>query len=194
MWQILIRNTSTLVLIWLFTCDLYAQDASQAFHSGANQYIAGQMDQARETVMEGLKQDPDNKKLQELLRKINKEKEDKQQEQQQQQQQNQEQQQKEQQQEEQNSEQEQNEQEQQQEQEQQDASEEEQQAQEEQRKQEETEQEAKQDSLFMMPETEMKISKEKARMILEALRNNEIQYLQQKQRKARSRSNSGPDW
>ena len=42
---------------------------------------------------------------------------------------------------------------------------------------------------------EMNISEEKARMILEALRNNEIQYIQQQKRKAKKRPPSGkPDW
>ena len=42
---------------------------------------------------------------------------------------------------------------------------------------------------------EMNISEEKARMILEALRNNEIQYIQQQRRKATERPESGkPDW
>lgn len=42
---------------------------------------------------------------------------------------------------------------------------------------------------------EMKISEEKAKMILEAMKNAEIQYIQQNQRKATKRPQSGkPDW
>ena len=41
---------------------------------------------------------------------------------------------------------------------------------------------------------EMDISLEKALMILEALNNNEIQYLQQRKRESRSRSDGSPDW
>ncbi len=42
---------------------------------------------------------------------------------------------------------------------------------------------------------EMNISEEKARMILEAMRNNEIQYIQQQKRKATKRPESDkPDW
>lgn len=42
---------------------------------------------------------------------------------------------------------------------------------------------------------ELNISEEKARMILEAMKNNEIQYIQQNRRKAKSRNKSGkPDW
>jgi hypothetical protein len=42
---------------------------------------------------------------------------------------------------------------------------------------------------------EMKISEEKARMILEAMKNNEVQYLQQNKRKATKPNEKGkPDW
>ena len=42
---------------------------------------------------------------------------------------------------------------------------------------------------------ELKISEEKARMILEAMKNSEVQYIQQNQRKATKRPDSGkPDW
>ena len=42
---------------------------------------------------------------------------------------------------------------------------------------------------------EMNISEEKARMLLEAMRQNEIKYLQQQKRKATERPPSGkPDW
>jgi cobalamin biosynthesis protein CobT len=42
---------------------------------------------------------------------------------------------------------------------------------------------------------EMNISPEKAKMILEAMRNNEVQYLQQQKRKATERPKTGkPDW
>jgi hypothetical protein len=41
----------------------------------------------------------------------------------------------------------------------------------------------------------MNISEEKARMILEAMKNNEIQYIQQQKRKATEQPDSGkPDW
>ncbi len=42
---------------------------------------------------------------------------------------------------------------------------------------------------------EMNISEEKAEMILEALKNNEVQYIQQNKRKAKQKKKSGkPDW
>jgi Ca-activated chloride channel homolog len=41
----------------------------------------------------------------------------------------------------------------------------------------------------------MKISEEKAKMILEAMKNNEIQYIQQNKRKATQKKDSSkPDW
>jgi len=41
----------------------------------------------------------------------------------------------------------------------------------------------------------MNISEEKAKMILEAMKNNEIQYIQQNKRKAKNRKKSNkPDW
>ena len=41
----------------------------------------------------------------------------------------------------------------------------------------------------------MNISEEKAKMILEAMKNNEVQYLQQNKRKATQKKKSGkPDW
>ncbi len=59
---------------------------------------------------------------------------------------------------------------------------------------EEEQQQQQQESIREKLE-EMNISEEKARMILEAMRNNEIQYLQQQRRKATERPDSGkPDW
>jgi len=41
----------------------------------------------------------------------------------------------------------------------------------------------------------MNISEEKAKMILEAMKNNEIQYIQQNRRKAKKKKDSSkPDW
>jgi hypothetical protein len=42
---------------------------------------------------------------------------------------------------------------------------------------------------------ELNISEETARMILEAMKNSEVQYIQQNQRKTTKRPDSGkPDW
>jgi hypothetical protein len=41
----------------------------------------------------------------------------------------------------------------------------------------------------------MKISEEKAKLILEAMKNNEVQYIQQNKRKAKKKKNPNkPDW
>ena len=60
---------------------------------------------------------------------------------------------------------------------------------------EEQEQEKSQEQMTKEKLEEMNISEEKAQMILEAMKNNEIQYLQQQKRKATERPPSGkPDW
>lgn len=67
---------------------------------------------------------------------------------------------------------------------------------EEEKKQEEAQksEEQKQENVRQKLE-EMNISEEKAKMILEALKNNEIQYIQQRKRKATEQPDSGkPDW
>jgi len=179
-----------------------AQDTEEYFNAGANQYIAGNVEQARNTVMNGLRQEPNNQKLKALLEKINQQEDNQnQQNQQDQQQQNQEQESQEQQQQEQEQQQQQQEQQNQQDQQQSDEQQEaekseEQQAQEQQQaRQQESEEKSALDSLFRMQEEDMKISPEKARMILEALRNNEIQYYQQRRRKPTQRPDrSKPDW
>jgi len=59
----------------------------------------------------------------------------------------------------------------------------------------EGEKEPSQEEMMQQKLEEMKISPEKAKMILEAMRNNEVQYLQQQRRKPTKRPPSGkPDW
>ncbi len=74
--------------------------------------------------------------------------------------------------------------------------EQEQEQQEGQEKEEETEEGKEQEMPSTMDKLkEMNISEEKARMILEAMKNNEIQYIQQNKRKAKNRKKSNkPDW
>jgi len=51
------------------------------------------------------------------------------------------------------------------------------------------------DPKFQKKLEEMKISEDKAKMILDAMKNNEIQYIQQNRRKAsKPKSSDGPDW
>ncbi len=59
----------------------------------------------------------------------------------------------------------------------------------------EAEKEPSQEEMMQEKLEEMNISPEKAKMILEAMRNNEVQYLQQQRRKPTKRPPSGkPDW
>lgn len=61
--------------------------------------------------------------------------------------------------------------------------------------QEKSEEEMTQEEMTREKLKEMNISEDKARMILEAMKNNEIQYLQQQKRKASERPPSNkPDW
>mgnify|MGYP005810344033 CR=1 FL=1 len=83
----------------LFAISVQAQDAESFFHRGANAYINSQLNQAIQTVDEGLFQFPNNTKLNELKQKLEEEKEKQEQQEQEQekQEQNEEQQQEEQQ-------------------------------------------------------------------------------------------------
>ncbi len=75
--------------------------------------------------------------------------------------------------------------------------EEEQDQEQQQQEQQESEEENQEEQAQPQPQEteEMEISEEMARMILEALRNNEIQYIQQNKKKAKKpKDNSKPDW
>ena len=66
-----------------------------------------------------------------------------------------------------------------------------------QQEQQESEEENQEEQAQPQPQDteDMEISEEMARMILEALRNNEIQYIQQNKKKAKKpKDNSKPDW
>lgn len=198
MWLQLMKSIKFLVITTFLSLPVFGQDMEMFFNNGANQYIAGNTEQAKSTLMDGLRRYPNNQKLKALLDKINNQEEEQQQQDQKNQQQEQEKQQQEQQQNEQNQ-QEKGEQDQQQQNEEQQAQEsEEQESMSEQQRemQKENESKAARDSLFQMQQQkEMQISPEKARMILEALRNNEIQYYQQRLRKSKQRPDkSKPDW
>ena len=75
--------------------------------------------------------------------------------------------------------------------------EQEQQEEQKQQEQQESEEENQEEEVQPQPQEteEMEISEEMAKMILEALRNNEIQYIQQNKKKAsKPKDNSKPDW
>jgi outer membrane biosynthesis protein TonB len=189
-----------------------AQNASDFFTSAGNQFIDGNTETALNTVNRGLERFPNDARLQKLLEELQKQQEQEQQKQEQQKQEEQQkqdqekkdQEQKDQQNQEQKDqekqEQEKQEKDQEQKQEKDEGKDSEEQKDEEKKDSEPTEEEKEQkekDDLqkFLDKLKEMKISPEKAQMILEAMRNNEIQYVQQNKRKATKRKDrSKPDW
>lgn len=186
-----------------------AQNASDFFTSAGNQFIDGNTETALKTVNRGLDRFPSDEKLQKLKEELEKQQEQEQQQkeqQQQQEQQQQDQEQKDQQnkdqqdQEKKDQEQQQQDQDQEQKEEKDEGKENEEKKDQEKKDSEPTEEEKEQkekDDLqkFLDKLKEMKISPEKAQMILEAMKNNEIQYVQQNKRKATKRKDrSKPDW
>ena len=159
-----------------------AQSAEDSYHLSANLYVNGKDKQAANTLDNALKQYPSDPKLNALRGKIKEEEKQEQEEQQNQEGEQSE----EQQSEEQKSEQQQGKGEQSEEQSEQDA--------------EQSESEEGQEGEEMPPSVadklkEMNITEEKARMILEAMRNNEMQYIQQNRRKPQQpRDRTKPDW
>ena len=194
------KNYLTIFLLMIST-GIFAQSAQEYFNRAANEYIYKGDEIALNTIGAGLSVHPDDRPLTSLKEKIEKEKQE-QEQQENQEQQDQEQQEEEQKQEEQQEqepkEQEGEEQEQEQgEQEESDDAEEKDQP--DQAQQQETEEEG--EEMEEPPQSrsekleELNLTEEKARMILEAMKNNEIQYIQQNQRKATKKPDSGkPDW
>ena len=195
------RTLITLLLLMMGSLCM-AQNATDFFNSAGNQFIDGDTQTALSTVNRGLERYPSDEKLKKLRDELMKQQEQEQQQQQQEQQeQNQDQEKQNQEQQEQNQDQEKQEQEQkeqqQQEQEQNEEEQKEEQQPEDAEKTEEQKEQEKQDELekFLEKLKDMKISREKAEMILEAMKNNEIQYVQQNKRKAKKRKDrSKPDW
>jgi hypothetical protein len=187
--------------------------AEMKFHEGSSLFINGKTDLALRSVNEGLRQDPAHTKLKELKKLLEdkkkdeqkKEQEKKEQEKKQQEEQKKEQQKKDQQ----KKDQEKQDQQKQEEQKKEDQEKKDQEEKkddkektdkekaEEQKEQEQKEQDKKDE---LPPEVKerlekMKMSEEKAKMILEALKNREVQYLQENKRKGTQRQQSGkPDW
>src|SRR5690606_38890954 len=205
-------------------CTAQSTIAEVRFHEGSNQFINGNPQQALATVNEGLRSDPGNAKLSALKKILEeeqkkqeqqkkeqekKDREKKEQEKKEQQQKDKEQKEKDQ------KEKEQKEKEQQEKEDKdkqdenkeenkddKDQKEKEDQAKEEQKQkeQEEKDKEEKEKQNKELPPDvkkrleDMQISEEKARMILEALKNQEVQYLQQRKREGQKRNNNKPDW
>ncbi|MEQ8714304.1 MAG: hypothetical protein RIC80_14885 [Cyclobacteriaceae bacterium] len=174
-----------------------AQNAETYFNQASQYYANAKDNMAKRTLDDGLNKFPNDPKLTALSEKIeeDKEKEEKQ-EQEEQEQQNQDQQNQDQQEQEQDQEQQQKDSEEQQQQDDQEQKEGEQEQQEPQEGEESDE--PKEDQPMPSPSEkleEMNLSEEKAKMILEAMRNSEVQYLQQMKKKATKKADSKkPDW
>jgi hypothetical protein len=194
------KMRALIILIFMATsATVFCQSADASFHAASNQYIHEKNREALSTVESALQRYPSDAKLKALRDKI-KEEQKKQQEQQEQEKKEQEKKEKEQQEKEQQEkekkeeqEKEQKEKEQQQKEEQEKKEQEKKQPQEEQDKKEQEKKE--QPNLDQKKLEQMKISEEKARMILEAMKNQEKQYLQQNKRKpTKSKDRTKPDW
>lgn len=195
-----------------------AQNAGEFFASAGNQFIDGNTETALKTVNRGLDRFPSNEKLQKLKEELEKKQEQEQQEQEQQEQEQQEQQEEQEKQDQEKKDQQQKDQQEQEEKEQEQQEQEQKDQEQKQEKEEGKENEEKKDEekkdqeaepteeekeqkekddlqKFLDKLKEMKISPEKAQMILEAMKNNEVQYVQQNKRKATKRKDrSKPDW
>ncbi|MFO7256631.1 MAG: hypothetical protein DIU61_002990 [Bacteroidota bacterium] len=177
--------------------------AEEKFHTASAQYIEKQYDQALATVKEGLRIKPNSEKLEALRKLLEQEKKNEQQRQNQEQQKQ-----------DKNKQDQKPDQKDQQQKDQQDNSDEKKQDDNDKKDEEndkkndqeqkdaepskpEEEQEKKNDEKPAPSQRleDLKMSEEKARMILEAMKNQELQYLQQKKRKAtQPRDRTKPDW
>lgn len=196
--------------------------ASRKFHEGSSLFINGKPDQALASVNEGLRASPQDEKLQALKKLLEQDKKKQEQQKKEQQKQQQEQQKQEQQQKDQNKndqnkdknkdkdqqndkdkkDDKKSEEEKKKEQEEKEKKEKEQQDQEKEKGKENQDgkENRKKENKELPPEVkqrlkDMNMSEEKAKMILEAMKNQEVQYLQQNKRKAtRAKDRSKPDW
>jgi hypothetical protein len=178
-----------LIILLVFFTGLqisYAQDPEVAFHAGARAYIGGDVATAKKIVSDALRFNPSDPKLNELLSKL-REQEKQNQQQQQQQQEKKDQENKEQ-----------GEKTDQEDDDQQKSDQKPENAELDNReRQNEDPQEEQEMDIDAQPQRvdNPKISKERAMMILEAMRNNEIQYIQQQRKKPQQRQpDDMPSW
>jgi len=200
-----IRHFLFLLPLFLVAGHLKGQILSRAedkFHAASAQYINKDLDQALATVKEGLKIKPDSEKLEALRKLLEQEKKN------QQQQQNKDQQKEDKEKQDQNKDQQDQQQKEQQENADKEKEEQNKKEQDEQKQNEQEQEDAEPSKPEDQEEKEkdqqptpsqrledMKMSEEKARMILEAMKNQEMQYLQQQKRKAtQPRDRTKPDW
>ncbi|MDH5610039.1 MAG: hypothetical protein OEY56_11225 [Cyclobacteriaceae bacterium] len=174
------------IMVTTFYAGFSQQPASYFYNTSANTYIEGDLQKALGILNEGIRQYPSNQELKDLKRRITDEEEQKQDKQEKEEQEKKE---------EENKENQQNQEQNQQEQDQEKKEGENQEQQEQQDGEEKKEENQNEDMNTRQKLEEMNISEEKAEMILEAMKNSEIQYLQQQKRKAGKRPQSGkPDW
>jgi outer membrane biosynthesis protein TonB len=175
----------------------FAQSVDEYFNISANHYVNARTQQAKQTISEAFKKYPNDPKLKALADKMKedekKEDQKKKEEQQKQEQQKKEEQQKK---DQQQKEQQQKEQEEKQKEEQQKKDQEKKEQQKEGEEKEKKDQEKKDIPPSVSEKLQqMEMSEEKAKMILEAMKNQEVQYLQQNKRKATKPKQKGkPDW
>jgi outer membrane biosynthesis protein TonB len=198
-------KTVLLTIALMFGVELASgQSAEDFFNTAANQYVFSKEKLALTTIDQGLSMYPGNKPLVQLKEKILKDKKKKNQNQNQNQnkQQNKDQQKQNKDKQEKKDQQQKDQQQKQEQQKKADEQKDKQDQKQNQQAAQDQEKKDQQDKKNQMPPKsreeklkELNMSEEKARMILEAMRNNEIQYLQQMKRKATKKPDSGkPDW
>lgn len=191
------------LLLFVQTC-VFGQSSTDYFNHAANEYIYQNEQVALNTIDIGLTKYPGDEELSALKEKIEKDKQEQEQQQKdKQEQQNQEDQEKKEQEEQQQNKEENEKEEEQKQQEQDEQSEEDKNAEEKDQSQKAEPEETEEDGKEMdePPQSrsekleELNLTEEKAKMILEAMKNNEIQYIQQNKRKATKKPDSNkPDW
>jgi hypothetical protein len=188
-----------LLFILAFALPFAAHCQEQEFHLASNQFIHEKDKDAIATLDNAIRRYPNDAKLKALREEIKEEQKKKQEQEQKEEQEKKEQEQKEQEQ----KEQEEKEKQEKEEQEKQNKEKEDKEKKEDEKKDPQESDESKKDeqkekqdpSLDKKKLEEMKISEEKARMILEAMKNQEKQYLQQNKRKAtKAKDRTKPDW
>jgi outer membrane biosynthesis protein TonB len=180
----------------------FAQGGEEYFHQGSGSFIRKDIDQALASVNKGLKLEPSSKKLQELKKLLEQQKKDQQQKDQQDkdQQQKQDQQKKEQEKKEQEKKDQEKKEEEKKKEEEEKKKDQEKKPEDEKDKQEQKPEDKPEEKKETPPDVseklkQMQMDEQKARMILEAMKNQEIQYLQQNKRKAtKPKDKNKPDW
>ncbi len=188
-----------LIVFCIGISSAWAQDAETAFHQAAGQYVKGSLQEARNTVASALQKYPQDPKLNNLMEKLKKENPENKEEQnnnkEEQKEENTEEKEKDQNKEE-NSNNKEDENQEGENPEKDELAENKEETGNEGEENKEGEQGEKEEERSRAENLkEMNLTEEKAKMILEAMKNNEIQYIQQNRRKVKENANYGkPDW